>query len=801
MTKISIRYQSAFLTVAIIILAFAIVIGLSINAPSQAADETTATPNADESLATAQRRADEAQSLYWAASARLADKEDDPFTALALALEANKIPNPPEQAVRALEDIAYAPGPRKILAKNPNDPPIFSAHWKADYSPDGEMIVASNEIEHEFYLFETSSGKVIRRFGTQQWTLNAVIFSPDGSKIISSSANTSTGSDSIGAGGELILWDVQSGKQIWNITDGTTTSNFYNPVFSPDGNFVLTNDFSMNELVERSAQTGREIQRFGGKDIYPFIGKSLFSPDGSLILSRLDNDKLILWDTKTGKEIQRFADPDYAYNEAIFTPDGTGILVSGNRGLLKLLDVDTGELQKDFYRSESAAYLGDMVFLEGGKRFLTTTASGDMSLWDVSLGDELKHIRATANILAFSPDRDHFLADDGDLVLWDIEDGRVIRDFVGQSRRIQSIAFSPNGKFIASVSDNQELILWDADSGEMLYQLVKPSRTFVSKNVVFSPDSNLVASTDEEGFITLWDVHTGKVIRRIKESASKVIFSPDGQMLLSAGSNNDLALWDVSSGLEIQRYVYSSSETEWQSIEFSPNGKLLLTIDTNADVILWEAATGKILRHLPKDSITTFSPDGQNFVYQDDNDDLIFANLNSGKMVQRIEHDQFAVKPISLEFYFLNNIVFNRDGKQILVTDFGGELTIFDVATGKPIWHFNTYTYSAIFSPDGHSILTVAPDLSYADGMFFDRDLVLLRIDSPSELIQWTLDNRAVGTLDCNQREYYGITPMCSANEASTGTPPATIPFITSTPSPIITSTPTNLNWTTATPS
>ncbi|MEP6987886.1 MAG: hypothetical protein ABI970_19955, partial [Chloroflexota bacterium] len=92
MPNYKVRHPRTLVTTLVILVAVMFAVSLSVAIPSQAADENTATPNANENLATAQRSADEAKSLYWAASARLLQKENDPFTALALALEANRIP-------------------------------------------------------------------------------------------------------------------------------------------------------------------------------------------------------------------------------------------------------------------------------------------------------------------------------------------------------------------------------------------------------------------------------------------------------------------------------------------------------------------------------------------------------------------------------------------------------------------------------------------------------------------------------------------------------------------------------------
>jgi hypothetical protein len=175
-----------------------------------------------------------------------------------------------------------------------------------------------------------------------------------------------------------------------------------------------------------------------------------------------------------------------------------------------------------------------------------------------------------------------------------------------------------------------------------------------------------------------------------------------------------------------------------------------------------------------------------------------YTDVISGNEIRRIDSSKFVMKT-EYEEYYPYHVAFSPDGQHFLTSDWNGFM-VRDIKTEDVIRHFYVSGSPSVFSPDGRFILTKTDDLGDPFIALYGRDLVLLRVDSPDELIQWTFANRAVATLDCDQRAYYGITPMCNANDMSIGTPPATLPFITSTPSPTLTPTATtNLTQTTAT--
>ena len=146
----------------------------------------------------------------------------------------------------------------------------------------------------------------------------------------------------------------------------------------------------------------------------------------------------------------------------------------------------------------------------------------------------------------------------------------------------------------------------------------------------------------------------------------------------------------------------------------------------------------------------------------------------TGEQTNRISRRYFG------ELIYPLNVAFSRDGQRLVINSSSG-LFVWDIPNGQILRSFGRYGLPAHISQDGHQILTSDPDI-YASASGYPssggQNLVLLRVDSSEELIQWTLANRAVATLDCDQREYYGITPLCNAQ----GTPLTPTPYLSAIP-------------------
>lgn len=256
-----------------------------------------------------------------------------------------------------------------------------------------------------------------------------------------------------------------------------------------------------------------------------------------------------------------------------FSPDGKTLATNGS-GVVAFWDAATGKRLLTLQQRTTAGPLGALAFAPDGRTLATVEGSppetgwrfrkGKVKLWEVATGKEraiLEEHRGFVTSVAFSPDGKTLASasTDGIVKLWDVATRQaraVLKGHADQKMvfshgrvlaapQVDELAFSPDGKVLATASHDKTVKLWEVATGKELTTL-RGHTTWV-RTVAFAPDSQTVASGDEDGVVKVWGASTAKEQATFHAyeagGVGSVVFSPDGKVLATSGPG-PVKLWE-----------------------------------------------------------------------------------------------------------------------------------------------------------------------------------------------------------------------------------------------------------------
>jgi WD40 repeat protein len=296
--------------------------------------------------------------------------------------------------------------------------------------------------------------------------------------------------------------------------------------------------------------------------------------------------------------------------------------------------------------------------------------------------------------------------------------------FTDHTSDIWAVAFSPDGRLLASGSVDSTVMIWSVETKELAFNLRQPAGiTYLD----FSPDGHSIATTGYDAVVRIWRIPEGTLTSELKGhrgTAWTVCFSPDGTTIATAGEDSTIKIWDVNSGAMI-RTLSGHTRNVWD-VKFSPDGKTLASGSFDQTIRIWNVADGALMRVLNDHSqavvALAFSHDGRLLASTSDDTTVRLwrtAGWSPLLTLEVLEHAQaVAFSPDDRWLLtggrdhttigeFLQNVLGDSQSNK------GVSARLWDVGTGKMLQTFSEHANDVndvAFSPDGRWIATGSSD-------------------------------------------------------------------------------------------
>ncbi|HUR66523.1 MAG TPA: caspase family protein, partial [Chitinophagaceae bacterium] len=564
--------------------------------------------------------------------------------------------------------------------------------YLTEYIAGGKCILTC-AYDNTAKLWDTYSGKLMHTFPD-------LLHTPE--HIVNSGNTTLLSSDrrylvALTVDGYLKKWELPSAKLIYAVKAGNT--NLAGMEYNGDGKYLLlkrgwTSSEINSELID--ASNGRVVYKFQEKSSN-YLGKRSIglSPDGKYVLLQTDTSFYLY--KAAGRSLVYKEENAESFNGAVFSPDGKYLVIypqHSNR--LRLWRVSGGSM-KEIQVSGTIEFSPD-------SRYILSKYENKLMVTDIESGNVLHRFDERINDYMqghFSNDGKHiFLSrargfirgtDPYDSVthIWETSSGRLLLTLHGPSADINDVVFSPDNKFVVTVSTGTQL--WDMVTGKLI-------RTLDGRNASFSPDGKNLTITGKRS-AKVFNLRINDILAELKGHSNPLVqaaFDPSGKQLFTLSNDSTVKIWDITKGKIVKTFT---EHAVIRDAGFSKDGKKILLLTETGKAVIKEISSGQNLLILSEGGIHTasFSPDGSSIITTADSTFSVRDVLSGKQLFFRKEN------------YMIDGAALSKDGKYAWYIFGKSAVAVIELSSGRT---FKDYLGEeditrCQFSPDGRRIFVL----------------------------------------------------------------------------------------------